>query len=191
MVDVDEAEVHGIARAVRAAALHGVVEVVTGACTVLVMLDASADRGAVSATLADAEPLSGGAGTNALVTLEVRYDGADLDNVAESCGLTEAEVVARHCGVEYEVAFVGFAPGFAYLRGLDPALNMPRLTTPRTRVPAGAVAIADHWSAVYPRESPGGWRLLGTTSATLWDLGRSAPALLSEGTRVRFSAVGP
>ena len=85
------------------------------------------------------------------------------------------------------MAFCGFTPGFAYLRGLDPVLVVPRLATPRVRVPTGSVAIADTWSAVYPRESPGGWRLIGRTDAVLWDLGRPSPALLAPGTRVRFA----
>jgi KipI family sensor histidine kinase inhibitor len=84
------------------------------------------------------------------------------------------------------VGFCGFAPGFAYLTGLDPALHLPRLATPRTAVPAGAVGIAGEFSGVYPRSSPGGWRLLGTTSAVVWDPQREPPALLVPGTRVRF-----
>ncbi len=121
--------------------------------------------------------------------IETVYDGADLDDVADLCGMSVEALVARHSASEFEVAFCGFAPGFAYLSGLDPALVVPRLATPRTSVPAGSVAIADRWSAVYPRESPGGWRLIGRTSATVWDLGRTPPALLSPGSHVRFAAV--
>ena len=127
----------------------------------------------------------------AVVVVDVVYDGPDLDDVAAACGLTRAEVVARHQASAYEVAFCGFSPGFAYLRGLDPALHVPRLATPRTVVPVGSVAIADVWSAVYPRESPGGWRLLGRTGAPLWDVDRTPPALLAPGTRVRFREVAP
>jgi len=89
------------------------------------------------------------------------------------------------------VAFCGFFFGFAYLMGLDSQFVVFCLATPRTSVPAGAVAVADTWSAVYPRESPGGWRLLGTTDAPLWDVSRVPPALLAPGTRVRFREVTP
>ena len=120
------------------------------------------------------------------MTIEVVYDGEDLHEVARITGLDPEEVVRRHRDGDYEVAFCGFSPGFAYLRGLDPALVVPRLPSPRTVVPAGSVAVADTWSAVYPRRSPGGWRLPGRTDAVLWDLARPAPALLVPGTRVRF-----
>ncbi len=121
-----------------------------------------------------------------VVELVVRYDGADLDSVAELSGLTVLEVIHRHCAVDYIVQFCGFAPGFGYLTGLDPALRLPRLSTPRPAVPAGSVAIAGEYTAIYPRSSPGGWRLLGRTDAVLFDLDRSRPALLAPGTVVRF-----
>ncbi|HVU92653.1 MAG TPA: allophanate hydrolase subunit 1, partial [Jatrophihabitans sp.] len=121
-----------------------------------------------------------------LVELAVEYDGPDLAATAAELGLSPAELVRRHAAGEYVVAFCGFAPGFAYLTGLDPALHVPRLAEPRTRVPAGAVGIAGEFTGVYPRPSPGGWRLLGRTDAVLWDLDRTPPALLPPGTRVRF-----
>ena len=121
-----------------------------------------------------------------LVEIPVTYDGADLPEVAALTGLGQEEVVRRHREAAYVVAFCGFAPGFAYLRGLDPALHVPRLETPRVSVPAGAVAIAGEHAAVYPRSSPGGWRLLGRTELSLWDAAREPPALLVPGTRVRF-----
>lgn len=124
-----------------------------------------------------------------VVEIPVVYDGEDLDDVARLCGLSRAEVVARHASAEHTVAFTGFAPGFAYLAGGDPALRVPRLETPRTAVPAGSVAVADEFSGVYPRSSPGGWRLLGRTDAVLFDAGREPPALLRPGTRVRFRPV--
>lgn len=117
------------------------------------------------------------------------YDGPDLAEVARLTGLTEAEVVAAHTGSEWRVAFGGFAPGFAYLGGGDPRLQVPRRETPRTRVPAGAVGLAGEFSGVYPRESPGGWQLIGRTDLVLWDLSREQPALLSAGATVRFEAV--
>lgn len=122
------------------------------------------------------------------VTIEVTYDGADLADVAALTGLTEAEVVAAHTGTAWRVAFGGFAPGFAYLVGGDPRLQVPRRATPRTSVPAGSVALAGEFSAIYPRSSPGGWQLIGTTNAVLWDTERDPPALLTPGSTVRFVA---
>ena len=121
------------------------------------------------------------------VELVVRYDGADLESVAERCGLTVAEVIRRHCEPEYTVQFCGFAPGFGYLSGLDPALRLPRLASPRPAVPAGSVAIAGEFTGVYPRSSPGGWLLLGHTDAVLFDLDREPPALLRPGAPVRLT----
>lgn len=128
-------------------------------------------------------------GRTAAVVLPVRYDGADLAEVARVTGLTEDEVVRRHAEGEYTVAFGGFMPGFAYLTGLDPALHVPRRATPRERVPAGAVAIAGEFAAVYPAATPGGWMLLGTCDVPLFDVDRDPPALLRPGTRVRFASV--
>ena len=121
------------------------------------------------------------------VEIPVVYDGADLEAVAQLAGLSAEEVVERHTAAEYAVAFIGFAPGFAYLIGGDERLAVPRLPKPRERVPAGSVAIAGPYSGIYPRDSPGGWRLLGRTSLTLFDPERAAPALLATGDRVRFS----
>lgn len=130
-----------------------------------------------------------GAPDGPLVELPVRYDGPDLAAVARSWGMTTAEAAATHAGGRYVVAFCGFAPGFAYLSGLPEELAVPRLATPRTRVPAGSVAVADTWCSVYPMASPGGWRLLGRTDATLWDPHAEQPATLAPGTRVRFVAI--
>ncbi len=123
-----------------------------------------------------------------LIELPVAYDGADLAEVARLWDMTQAEAVATHEAVEFTVAFCGFAPGFAYLGGLPRELALPRLETPRARVPAGSVALADAWCGVYPGASPGGWRLLGRTEVTLWDPATEPPALLRPGTRVRFRA---
>lgn len=120
-----------------------------------------------------------------LVELPVAYDGADLDRVATRWGADPAQVLA---GITLTSAFCGFAPGFAYLTGLPPSLWVPRLDTPRARVPAGSVALAGEYCGVYPTASPGGWNLLGTTPATLWDPAAERPALLAPGTRVRFVA---
>ncbi|MCW2842510.1 MAG: Allophanate hydrolase subunit 1 [Nocardioides sp.] len=124
-----------------------------------------------------------------LVEIAVAYDGPDLATVAEAWGTDTDGVVARHTGVEYVAAFGGFAPGFAYLEGLPAELAVPRLDSPRARVPTGSVALAGTWCGVYPRASPGGWRILGTTGAVLWDQDREPPALLPPGTRVRFVAL--
>jgi allophanate hydrolase subunit 1 len=119
-----------------------------------------------------------------LVELSVTYDGPDLDDVAQRWGCRVEEVAARHQAVELVAAFCGFAPGFAYLTGLD--VDVPRLPTPRARVRAGSVALAGRWCGVYPTSSPGGWRVIGHTDAVLWDARRDPPALLAPGTRVRF-----
>jgi KipI family sensor histidine kinase inhibitor len=117
--------------------------------------------------------------SDVLVQIPVRYDGEDLAEVAQILGITAEEVVRRHTGSEWSVAFTGFAPGFAYLSGGDPIFNVPRRATPRTKVPAGAVALAGSFSAVYPQASPGGWQIIGVTDAAMWDLARDLPACCS------------
>ncbi|NUP60182.1 MAG: 5-oxoprolinase/urea amidolyase family protein, partial [Pseudarthrobacter sp.] len=121
--------------------------------------------------------------------IEVVYDGEDLADVAAHTGLSTEGVVAAHAGQLWTAAFGGFAPGFAYLVGENEVLNVPRRSTPRTAVPAGSVAIAGNFSAVYPRISPGGWQLIGRTAARMWDLDREHPALVRPGQRVRYVAV--
>ncbi len=137
-----------------------------------------------------AEPGAAGADSDArLLRLPVLYDGEDLAELANRAGMPAAELVRRHAAERYRVAFIGFAPGFAYLAGLPPELAAPRLTSPRSRVPAGSVAIGGSWTGVYPSASPGGWRLLGRTSAVLFDAAANPPALLAPGDRVEFEAV--
>lgn len=121
-----------------------------------------------------------------LVEVEVRYDGPDLETVAAHWAIEPHEVAAAHSSVEYVASFCGFAPGFSYLAGLPEERAVPRLESPRARVPAGSVALAGTWCGVYPTPSPGGWLILGTTDARLWDPTRAEPALLPPGTRVRF-----
>jgi KipI family sensor histidine kinase inhibitor len=118
----------------------------------------------------------------------VRYDGPDLNEVARLMALSPEEVAARHLGAEYVVGFLGFAPGFAYLLGGDERLRVERRAQPRQLVPAGSVALAGPYSGIYPRESPGGWQLIGSTTTVLFDATRDPPALLSAGDRVRFVA---
>jgi KipI family sensor histidine kinase inhibitor len=125
----------------------------------------------------------------ALHEIPVAYDGPDVEEVAVLTGIDADEVVARHCAPIYTVAFLGFVPGFPYLVGGDPTLEVARRSDPRVRVPAGSVAIAGPYSGIYPRESPGGWRLVGRTEVEPFDPERRPPALLTPGDRVRFVAL--
>ncbi len=190
LVEVDDlAAAMGLHAGLRSEPPPGVVELVPGARTLLVTFDpalTSADRLGAALRLVETRP--GQAVVGPLLEIPTVYDGADLAEVAALTGLSQDEVVARHSGAEYTVAFCGFSPGFGYLTGGDPALRVPRRETPRTRVPAGAVAIADAFTGVYPRELPGGWQLVGRTSLPMWDLNRDPPAVLVPGTRVRFVA---
>ncbi len=169
------------------ARLPGMLEVVPAARTLLARFDPRrCGIDAVRTALADVGEIPATDEAASAVELPVRYDGADLAAVAAEVGCGVDTLVARHSAAEYRVAFCGFAPGFAYLTGLDPALRVARLDVPRTSVPAGSVGIAGEFTGVYPRSSPGGWRLLGRTETPLWDLDRTPPALLVPGTRVRF-----
>ena len=130
--------------------------------------------------------------TSRCIEIPVVYGGAfgeDLDTAAAELGLSSVVLAERHAAATYTVAMIGFAPGFPYLSGLDPALALPRLATPRTRVPAGSVAIGGAQTGLYPRESPGGWRLIGRTPLRLFDPTRGSPSLLAPGDRVRFVAI--
>jgi KipI family sensor histidine kinase inhibitor len=158
-------------------------EVVPGAGTVL--FDGVADP-AAQATRLGAWEHGAAPPRGELVEVPVTYDGPDLAFVARAWGLGVEDAVAAHAQHEYVAAFCGFAPGFAYLAGLPEERAVPRLDSPRPRVPAGAVAVADRWCGIYPTASPGGWRLLGTTDVVLWDQAREQPAMLPPGTRVRF-----
>ena len=189
LVECRPSDVAAIARAVRS--IDGVTSLVPAARTVLVEHDGRDDVGsAIGDAVHGVEWPDDATATGSLVEIPVRYDGEDLADVASACGLTVSEVVALHTGTELVSAFCGFAPGFAYLTGLpEPLASLPRRQTPRTRVPAGSVAIAGGYSAVYPSASPGGWHLLGRTDAVLWDPMSTTPALLAPGTRVRFVPV--
>jgi KipI family sensor histidine kinase inhibitor len=152
-----------------------------------VLIDGLEDPAPLARELEGWELTEPAAAAGRLIELDVRYDGADLDEVASAWGMAPDEAAALHAGVEYRVAFCGFAPGFAYLTGLPERYHLPRRPTPRTSVPAGSVAVAGPYTGVYPRSSPGGWHLIGTTGARLWDLAWSEPALLTPGTRVVFT----
>lgn len=124
------------------------------------------------------------AATTRRVEIEVTWDGPDLATVAEAWGCASEEVGPRLAACELVSAFCGFAPGFAYLAGLPPELLVRRRESPRTRVPAGSVALGGDWCGIYPVASPGGWQLVGSTDAVLWNPDRDEPALLAPGTRV-------
>ncbi|MFI5758789.1 allophanate hydrolase subunit 1 [Streptomyces sp. NPDC051569] len=170
-----------------AGTLPPVGEIVPAARTVL--LDGLDDPAAFAARLRDWEVPAvpaRAADTSRPSTLPVRYDGPDLAEVAALWGVSERDVARIHSATEFRVAFCGFAPGFGYLTGLDERYAVPRRPTPRTSVPAGSVGLAGPYTGVYPRSSPGGWWLIGTTDAVLWDPAREPAALLAPGTRVRF-----
>jgi KipI family sensor histidine kinase inhibitor len=166
------------------------VEIVPAATTVL--LDGVPDPAVTAALIAGWTPLAPTAGPNdADIEIEVptRYDGPDLPQVAEGWGLRVPEAVNLLAGTRFRVAFCGFAPGFAYLTGLPDRYAVPRLTTPRPRVPAGSVALAGSYAGIYPTASPGGWRLVGRTEIILFDPERDPPARLVPGTAVRLVPV--
>lgn len=179
-------EVAATAAAVRDAALPDVVELVPAARTVLVEVRPGGDLAAVRSVVDEVDPLPAGAVTGALHTIPVVYDGEDLALVAGTAGLSTDEVVELHAGAEYTVDFCGFAPGFGYLSGLPEPLQQPRLESSRSAVPSGSVGVADVYSCVYPRRSPGGWRLIGRTDLVMFDPAADRPARLSPGDRVRF-----
>ncbi|MFV2112304.1 allophanate hydrolase subunit 1 [Micromonospora sp. LOL_025] len=172
------------------------VEIVPAATTVL--LDGVPDPATTAARIAAWPPRPGApggptvAGAPAaaadLVEVPVMYDGEDLALVADHWGVDVPTVVDRLRGTRFRVAFCGFAPGFAYLTGLPAELAVPRLPTPRPRVPAGSVALAGPYAGIYPAASPGGWLLVGRTDATLFDVHADPPARLTPGTRVRLMA---
>jgi KipI family sensor histidine kinase inhibitor len=182
-------EVHALRRRVLVARLPGVVDVVPGWASLLVVAAAADERLAPRvAELAAAAGVDDEAfhRPGPLVELPVTYDGADLAEVAHELGCSVPEVVDRHAAPTYTVAFLGFLAGFPYLAGLDPALHVPRLAVPRTLVPAGSVAVAGAQAGVYPSAAPGGWRLLGRTDEVLFDPRADPPARLLPGDRVRF-----
>ena len=198
--DTDPAPVR-LYRALAGQPPPGALEFIPAARTVLVRYDparttpdALADRIARTPDQAPSprpdtasDPAQQAQHTDAVLEIPVTYDGQDLDEVARATGLSTTEVTSLHRDALYTVAFCGFAPGFGYLTGLPDPLHLPRRPSPRTRVPAGSLAIADRYTAVYPHPSPGGWHLLGHTTTAVWDTDRRPPALLTPGTRVRFT----
>jgi KipI family sensor histidine kinase inhibitor len=150
------------------------------------LLDGLADPGAVAEAVRCWTPEATETEPTSRVEIPVVYDGADLADVARLWDTDERGVVARLTETELTVAFCGFSPGFAYLAGLPPELAVPRLPSPRAKVPEGSVGLADAYAGIYPTASPGGWRLVGRTDARLFDPERTPPALLTPGVRVRL-----
>jgi KipI family sensor histidine kinase inhibitor len=193
------AEVLAWADALREADLLGVLDIVPASRSVLVKLAGpryqAPTRQRLGKLRVTARAVSGVTAPidgRADIEIDVVYDGADLGEVARLTGLSTDQVIAAHTGTLWRVGFGGFVPGFAYLIGGDGRLEVPRQSEPRTRVPAGSVALAGEFSGVYPRESPGGWQLIGHTSkdtAELWDVDRDPPALLRPGMWVQFRKV--
>lgn len=169
--------------------LPGVVEVVPAARTILLVTEPGTSPDEVARRVRAVTPKAGERAEGDLVEVPVVYDGEDLDDVAGLLGCDRDEVVRRHTASTWTVAFCGFAPGFGYLTCDDGDWDVPRRSSPRTKVPAGSVALAGQFSGVYPRESPGGWQLLGRTDLDVFDLDREPAALLRPATRVRFVAV--
>ncbi|MCP8999831.1 5-oxoprolinase/urea amidolyase family protein [Pseudarthrobacter sp. RMG13] len=169
--------------------LPGQVDVLAAAETVMVKADSPAAARRMAARLLEMDLTVQSHAEGKLVQIETVYDGDDLAEVGRLTGLGADGVVAAHTGQVWTVAFGGFAPGFSYMVGENQVLEVPRRSSPRTAVPAGSVALAGNYSAVYPRKSPGGWQLIGRTAAHMWDLSREQPALAAPGDRVQFSAV--
>ena len=193
LVEVDSLpEVLALHAALLASPPEGVVDLVPAARTVLLRVRHAADLPAVAADVRTREPAWAAAreGGGEVTEIAVTYDGEDLDDVGAHTGLNREEIVEAHTGQVWTVAFAGFTPGFGYLAsaGDDGRLHVPRRSSSRTRVPAGAVGLAGEFSGVYPRESPGGWQLIGRTDHVLWDLDRDPPAVLVPGARIRFTA---
>jgi KipI family sensor histidine kinase inhibitor len=189
-------EVLALAQAIReaiagkSAGFTDVIDIIPATRTILVVVRDDAPMGPVRqalSTLPDAQP--GERPSSETVEVPVHYDGPDLAEVAKLTGLSVDGVIAAHTGTEWTVAFGGFAPGFAYLTGGDPRLEVPRRSDPRTVVPSGSVGLAGEFSAIYPRSSPGGWQLIGRTDIAVFNPDREPPALLQSGAVVHFVAV--
>lgn len=194
MVELDDAaERRRLDLALQHASVDGLLEHVPAARTVLLRCFTPDDVNRVVARVRTLDLTSADADSGAdsdVVEIRVRYDGEDLDHVAEIVGLSRREVVERHTGQLWTVEFAGFMPGFGYLSGASGGLTVPRRESPRTRIPAGSVALAGDFTGLYPQASPGGWQLIGTTDAELWNVERQPPALLVPGATIRFVEVG-
>jgi KipI family sensor histidine kinase inhibitor len=163
----------------------GVEEIVPAESTVVVRCGRER-HDAVGQVLDMVVPTPWAAPRRSPVAIDVVYDGPDIAELAHTAQLSVDDVVRLHSTGTYEVAFCGFSPGFGYLRGLDRRLHVPRRPTPRTSVPAGSIGVAAGYTCVYPSASPGGWYLIGHTTAAVWDVERDPPALLHPGRAVQF-----
>ncbi|WP_295913663.1 5-oxoprolinase subunit PxpB [uncultured Bartonella sp.] len=167
--------------------LQAIVEIIPAARTLLIKFDPSlSDENTLETKIAGLKLEKGQQKSGKLVEIPVVYDGEDLDDVAALLKIDREEVIRRHTESHYQVAFCGFAPGFAYLTGGDPLFNVPRRASPRKSIPAGSVALAGKFGGVYPQPSPGGWQLIGRTNVKMFDLDRDPPSLLKPGDRVHF-----
>jgi KipI family sensor histidine kinase inhibitor len=188
-------EVLALQASLRSSPIEGIEELLPAARTLMLRFDPerlAGERleGALVAAWVRRETVAPSRAAGPLVEIPVCYDGEDLAEVARLAGLTVDEVIRRHQASRFTVAFCGFAPGFAYLVGGDPALRVPRRATPRPQVPAGSVALGGVYCGVYPQATPGGWQLIGRTPMAMWDPGRDPPARLTPGMRVRFREIG-
>jgi KipI family sensor histidine kinase inhibitor len=164
-------------------------DVVPGACTVL--LDGVPDHGRAARDIRSWTIPPVPAGSGPVTEIHCRYDGPDLPAVAAQWQLSVPEAVRLHTSIEHQVAFCGFAPGFPYIAGIGRGREVARRDSPRSAIPAGSVALGGEYTGIYPRASPGGWQIIGQTTAVMWDLGRDPAALLVAGDRVRFIDVTP
>ncbi len=204
-IDADlNGRVHACVEALRAARLPGIDDIAPAFASICVRYDPTAWVDAnddqvpftrlatrIEVTLREVETRAR-IQTGEPIEIPVCYEpefAPDLDVVAARAKLSPEQVIARHAAAEYRVAMLGFAPGFAYLLGLETALHTPRRKEPRLRVPAGAVAIGGAQTGIYPRQLPGGWQIIGRTPLVLFDIGRDQPSLLAPGQRVRFRAI--
>jgi KipI family sensor histidine kinase inhibitor len=188
LVEVDSLDdVLGLTADLEMAPPFGVIDVVPAARSVMIWFDgASTDFESVRRDLLDRDIVGRSLPPGKEIEVPVVYDGEDLAHVAEKTGLKRSEVVRRHMRPTYVVAFIGMAPGFYFLAGGDPSLRVPRRQSPRSSVPLGSVGLAGEFTGIYPKWGPGGWQLIGTTPAELWDSDHYPAALLAPGTRVRF-----
>lgn len=183
----DSAEAQRLRLTLAAESIPGLRQLVPGSASLLIAADPlRTDLDALARRLPELARTPQAVSAPRSHEISARYGGEGLAATAAALSMSAEEVVRRHSGADYTVAFLGFAPGFAYLTGLDPRLQLPRLATPRARTPAGAVAVAGEFTGIYPQATPGGWHVLGLAAAMLFDPTRASPALLSPGDQVRF-----
>ena len=162
-------------------------DIVPAMRTVMLVASDPARLSSIATAVAEAQPGKAARDDRPSVEIDVVYDGDDLVDCASELGIGVDALVRMHQAANWRVAFIGFAPGFAYLIADDWPLRLPRRADPRPRVPAGAVALADGFSGVYPTATPGGWQLIGRTNARLWDVDAVPPTPFAPGVRVHFT----